>query len=216
MSPLIVCGWFTPDYRSWTDKLTASLDAVGAPHDIVAAPKLPGTWEANTMAKPVHLLAAMDRHPDKAIVFLDVDCEVKGDLSPLATIAGDVGFYVRSKWRRTGGMRFGFRSGTVVVRPTAAARAFVEAWAAAAREAPWGSVDQDALMLAMGRTPWCSFTMLPVEYCATDGDQVPAPVVLHDQASRGVSKIRRWRWPWDRSPWPAARCAGRAGQAGPS
>jgi hypothetical protein len=49
--------------------------------------------------------------------FLDVDCEVLGDLSPLAGITGDVGFYVRTKVRRSGGMRFGARSGTVVVRP---------------------------------------------------------------------------------------------------
>ena len=59
----IVCGWFTPDYRCWADKLITSLDAVGAPHDIVEVPKLPGSWEANTLAKPAQLLAAMDRIP---------------------------------------------------------------------------------------------------------------------------------------------------------
>ena len=43
----------------------------------------------------------MDRHPDKVIVLLDVDCRVLGDLSPLAEIGGDVGFYVRTKYRRS-------------------------------------------------------------------------------------------------------------------
>ena len=133
-----------PDYRAWAFKLITSLDDRGIPHDIVEVPKLPGSWEANTMAKPAHLLDAMDRHPDKVIVFLDVDCRVRGDLSPLAEIGGDVGFYLRTKWRRSGGMRFGARSGTVVVRPTAGARAYVEAWIAAAAEAPWGNVDQAA------------------------------------------------------------------------
>ena len=90
------------------------------------------------MAKPWQLLAAMDRHPNEVIVFLDVDCEVLGDLSPLAGITGDVGFYIRTKYRKTGGMRFGARSGTVVVRPTAGARQYVEAWATVARDAPWG------------------------------------------------------------------------------
>ena len=47
-------------------------------------------------------------------------------------------------------------------------------------------------MVAMGRVPWCGFTMLPVEYCATAGDCVPEPVILHDSASRGVRKIGRW------------------------
>ena len=154
-APFIVCAWHTPDYRPWADKLTASLDAIGAPYDIVEVPKLPGTWEANTMAKPGQLLAAMDRHPSEVIVFLDVDCEVLGDLSPLAGITGDVAFYIRTKYRRSGGMRFGARSGTVVVRPTPAARRYVEAWADAGRDAPWGDVDQTTQMIAMGRVPWC-------------------------------------------------------------
>jgi hypothetical protein len=89
-------------------------------------------------------------------------------------------------------MPFGARSGTVVVRPTLGARAYVQAWAAAAADAPWGDVDQTAQMYAMGRVPWCSFTMLPVEYCATAGDCVPEPVILHDSTSRGVRKIGRW------------------------
>jgi hypothetical protein len=78
------------------------------------------------MAKASQLLAAMDRHPGEVIIFLDVDCEVLSDLSPLAGITGDVGFYVRTKYRRSGGMRFGARSGTVVVRPTPAARLYVK------------------------------------------------------------------------------------------
>ena len=159
-TPLVVCAWHTPDYRAWACKLVTSLEARSIPHDIVEVPKLPGSWEANTLAKPAQLLAAMDRHPDKVVIFLDVDCEVLGDLSPLAGIGGDVGFYMRTKWRRSGGMRFGARSGTVVVRPTAGARQYVEAWEDAAREAPWGDVDQTAQMFAMGRAPGTSFTML--------------------------------------------------------
>jgi hypothetical protein len=130
---------------------------------------------------------------------------VRGDLSPLAEIGGDMGFYVRTKWRRSGGMRFGARSGTVVVRPTAGARAYVEAWEDAAAEAPWGDVDQTAQMVAMGRVPWCSFTMLPVEWCATAGDCVPEPVILHDSASRGARKIGRWRRRLWRSVWRIPR-----------
>ena len=189
--PYIVCGWYTPDYAAWADKLIASLDAHGIPHDFVECPKLPGSWEANTMAKPAQLLAAMDRHPSKCIVFLDVDCTVLGDLAPLAGIGGDVGFYMRTKWRRSGGMRFGARSGTVVVRPTAKARAYVYAWIDAAAEAPWGDVDQSAQMIAMGRAPSTSFTMLGLEWCATFEDDATAPVILHDSASRGVRKITR-------------------------
>ena len=160
-APFIVCAWHTSDNRPWADKLIASLEAVGAPYDVVEVPKFAGTWEANTMAKPGQLLAAMDRHPNEVIVFLDVDCEVLGDLSPLAGIAGDAGFYVRTKYRRSGGMRFGARSGTVVVRPTPAARRYVEAWADAGRDAPWGDVDQTTQMIAMGARPGASSRCCP-------------------------------------------------------
>ena len=181
---LIVCGWYTPDYRKWVDRLVPTLDARSIPHDFVEVPKLPGTWEANTMAKPKHLLAAMERHPDKVIVLVDVDCTVHGDLTPLAGIEGDIGFSLRGKYRRSDGVRFRIQSGTVVVKPTAAARAYVEAWAAAAAEAPWGYVDQDALLVAMGRVPWCSYTVLPVEMCAMPKDKVAAPIIFHDVGAK--------------------------------
>jgi hypothetical protein len=50
-APWIVCAWHTPDYRCWACELITSLDDRGIPHDIVEVPKLPGSWEANTMAK---------------------------------------------------------------------------------------------------------------------------------------------------------------------
>jgi hypothetical protein len=65
-APFIICGWHTPDYRAWAFKLITSLDDRGIPHDIVEVPELPGSWEANTMPKPVHLLDAM-RHISDAV-----------------------------------------------------------------------------------------------------------------------------------------------------
>jgi hypothetical protein len=87
-------AWLLPKRESGLNARSGTLERCtkdrNIPHDIVEVPKLPGTWEANTMAKPAHLLAAMDRHPDKVIVLLDVDCRVLGDLTPLAGIEGDV------------------------------------------------------------------------------------------------------------------------------
>src|SRR5262249_52148718 len=84
--PWIVCAYYTGDYRPWADLLISNLDFMRIPHDIVEVSKLPGGWEANTMAKPAQLLAAMDRHPGRTIIFLDVDCEVFGDLTPLSSM----------------------------------------------------------------------------------------------------------------------------------
>jgi hypothetical protein len=111
-----VCSAFRPDDRHRAAKLIASLEAIDAPHDIVETPRVSDSREANTMAKPTQIFAAMDRHPTKTIVFLDVGCEVLGSLEQLSRITGDVGFYVCSTFRRSGGMCFGARSGTIVLR----------------------------------------------------------------------------------------------------
>jgi hypothetical protein len=67
----------------------------------------------------------MDRHPDEVIVWLDVDCIVHGDLSPLADNRGDVAFRMHSKFRRHHkGARFRAQSGTMVFRPTPEARQY--------------------------------------------------------------------------------------------
>jgi hypothetical protein len=191
---IIVCGWYTPDYRAWAAKLITSLDALAIPHDIVQVPKLPGGWEANTLAKPVQVLAAMDRHPDKVIVFLDVDCTVRGDLFPLALLRGDVAFRFRTRRKRgRGGFRAGFLSGTLVIKPNAHARRFVEAW----RDCParYGDTDQTLLALALGTVEAVSIEPLHERW-------LYGGVIAHEHASRGSGKLsvtavrlqRLWAW----------------------
>lgn len=194
----IVCGWFTNDYREWWTQLRNQLDRIGAPHDFVEVSKLDGGWEANTLRKPGELMAAMNRHPDRTIIFLDVDCAIPGGyggLAELAQIGGDIGFYVRTKWRRSGGHRLGPRSGTIVARPTQHARAFVQTWIIESRAAPRYAVDQTSLAVAMGRMPGVTITALDVKYCAVPADRCERPVILHDSASRDQPKagrVRRW------------------------
>ncbi len=190
-SGYVVCGWYTPDYAHWLPPLKASLEKHGAPHDFALASKAGPQWEANTMRKPREVAAALERHPDKVVIFLDVDCVVHGPLDELANVRGDVAAYVRTKYRRNGGMRFGVRSGTLVFRPTRMARAFAANWVAAAAEAPWGDVDQTPLAIAIGRTPGVTIEPLDLRYCTTDGDKGAAnPIILHDSASRNVRKLK--------------------------
>lgn len=192
MRSWIICGWYTPDYAHWADRLRANLNAIGgAPNEFVEVPKRDGGWEANTMAKPLHVLSAMDRHPDKTIIFLDVDCAVCGtiqELDELAAISGDVGVYIRTRFRTNGDVRFGPRSGTLVIRPTSMARKFVETWIDTGMSAPRFAVDQDSLKVALGKTPGLSVTTLDVSACATRGDSVPLPLILHDKASADAAK----------------------------
>jgi hypothetical protein len=193
MSDLIVCGWYTPDYSVWADKLTANLSDLGLPHDFVQVEKPRGGWEKTTMLKAGEVLDAMDRHPGKVVIFLDVDCEVRSadKLRDLATIPGDVGFYLRTKWRRGGGTRIGTRSGTMVFKPTAAARRFVEVWRDQSEAAPKYSVDQDSLAVAMGKVQECVLSFLDVRYCAVATDKLADAWVLHASASESAWKAKK-------------------------
>jgi hypothetical protein len=187
----VVCGYYTPDYAVHALDLKADLDRVKAPHDIACVAKREGGWEANVRAKPIEIAAAMLRHPDKTIVWLDVDCSINGPLDGLAQISGDVAFFARTKLKSNGKPIFCPRSGTMVIRPTVAARAFIAAWGQASLAASKYSNDQDSLVVALGRVPSLSLTFLPNEACAIEADNCFCPIILHDtQKGKGVP---RWR-----------------------
>jgi len=192
MTDYAICGWYTPDYAHWKDRLVANLEGLGLEGDFVEVERPAAGWEKITMLKAAQVLAAMDRHPGKTVIFLDVDCLVvnKDKLLELANIEGDVGFYLRTKFRRNGGIRWATRSGTLVIRPTQAARQFIEAWRRLSDAAPGYSVDQDSLAVAMGKSP-VSMTFLDVRYCAVPSDNLPDPWVFHDSASKGVRKVKK-------------------------
>jgi hypothetical protein len=64
---------------------------LAAPYHFFAWDKVPGGWETNTRLKPTAILKAMDFYPEKVLIWVDVDCTVRGDLSPLANLRADVG-----------------------------------------------------------------------------------------------------------------------------
>ena len=119
--------------------------------------------ETNTMAKARHILAAMDRLPTEMIVWLDVDCILHGDLSPLTDIRGDVAFRMHSKFRRHHkGARFRAQSGTIALPPTPEARQFVESWREASERASYGEIDQSSPVVAMAESIGTRFVPLPL------------------------------------------------------
>jgi hypothetical protein len=188
--PFIVCGWYTPDYAHWLSTLVPSLEAVGAPHDFVEVPKTAGGWELNTMCKPREIAEAMRRHPGKVVIFIDVDCQALAPLDDLAEIGGDVGVYIRTRYRSNGDPKIGPRSGSMVFRPTRKALEFVEAWIDEGSRAARFGVDQDSLAVALGRVPGLSVTTLGVEWCAVPADKCERPKILHDSASRTIKTGR--------------------------
>jgi hypothetical protein len=192
-STYVVCGFYTPDYHRWLPKLIESLINWEAPYCFVRVPKVRGGWDANTMSKPQHILTAMDRHPDQVIIWLDVDCEVFGDLSPLAGIRADVAFRMHSKYRRWHkGTRFRAQSGTMVFRPTPEARQFVEDWKVASEKAPYGEIDQSSQVVAMARSVGITFEPLPLIYCENPDEYFMEAVVRHSSA-RATLRLPRTR-----------------------
>jgi hypothetical protein len=91
--------------------------------------KRSGGWERNTLRKPAMILKAMRRHPEKSIIFLDVDAVVHEPLDELAAIPGDIGLHLRIGIAHTGRPRLGMRSGTMVLRRTDRAASFLRRWA---------------------------------------------------------------------------------------
>lgn len=185
----VICGWYTPNYRHWADRLKANLDRIGEPWSFTEVQPLPGGWEANTLRKPAQILEAMGRHPDKMVIFLDVDCEVLHSLEELSEIDADIALHFRCKTLRDGMPRLMARSGTMVLNPHASTIAFLKAWRDLNKAAPFGTVDQRTLPAAIARTPGLSVEVLDVAFCATPADGVRSPVILHANASRSQKKV---------------------------
>ena len=86
-------------------------------------------------------------------------------------------------FKRISSIRWGARSGTMVFRPTPAARRFVEIWRDLSDTAPVYSIDQDSLAVAMGKSP-CTLDILDGRYCAVPKDNLQDPWIFHYSALR--------------------------------
>jgi len=200
----LVIGWFTPDYRPLAEAFATNLAEHQIPHHLFAKAKLDAGW--NTLRKPSVVLEAMELYPDRTLVLMDVDCIVRGDISPVVDVAGDVGITVicqnvpgrtDRRWRR--GRDAEWRhwiatecsSRVVVFRPTEGARAFAKAW-------EWhidhGHVNHDehsmvwAFMRSAGRT---SFSYLDRRYSGREVTDILDGVIVHDSAhTKQRTKVR--------------------------
>jgi hypothetical protein len=188
----LVVGWFTPDYRPLAERLAANLTAHGAPFHLWAKPKLAAGW--NTKRKPQIVLEAMEAYPDKTLILMDVDCLVKGDLSPVASIATDIGIALKPREGRKSRVVFTASSRVVVFRPTASARSFAETWAELC-EASGRSNDEPSLAWAYVRRPDLTYTQLDQRYIGREvntANAVDGIVIWHDSAHDPVRGRSSW------------------------
>jgi hypothetical protein len=183
----IVIGWFTPDYRPLAERFAANLAEHGAPHHLWAKPKLAPGW--NTRTKPSVVLEAMDAYPGKTLVLMDVDCIVKGDISPVTNIDGAVGINIKARQVRRWGrlqrrLAVAASSRVAVFRPTLGARAFAEEWERQCRRAHYGG-DETSMAWAYLIRSDVSYSFLDPLYAGREiaGALVTGEnVIVHDSA----------------------------------
>lgn len=121
----IVTGFYTPNYSAIADSFRHNLNEHSIPHKLYPVEMLGGTWQVQTLRKPEIALRALDEHPDRIVILMDVDCSVHGDLSPLLEPQCDVAVYpLRNK--RRGSLSASTR--VVVLHQTLGARHLLTAW----------------------------------------------------------------------------------------
>jgi hypothetical protein len=195
--PWLVIGWFTPDYRPLAEKLANNLDFHGAPYRLFAREKAEHGWDPRQ--KPSVVMHAMQRHPGKTLVLMDVDCIVAGNIEPVMNIEGDVGLSVkaRQKHRKRGGQQpivLMISSRVVVFRPTPKAWEFVVEWERLCQETR-AIDDETALGWAYIRKPLVATQQLDQRYVGLEIGALGTPpgVVIWHESAHDPQKRSAWR-----------------------
>lgn len=188
----IVVGYYTKNsiYETHAKKLIASLRKLSVNHDI-APIENQGSWDKNTHYKPGFILRMLDKYPDMAVVYNDVDSEflqypkLFDELScDVAVHLLDHALYHRRKVAPE------VLSGTIYFGNTNRAREIIGLWQTLCNEQMlvW---DQALLQLALGD----EYYKLPPQYCVIHDymKEVTNKVVVHYQASREQKLIEKFR-----------------------
>lgn len=189
-SDLVICGFFTPDYRHLAASLAEDVAPYHPFHFFSVSKE--GTWVNVVQRKPSIVLQAMDLYPSATIVLLDVDCSVRGPIDAMTDIPGDVSAYVKLKQTR----RFlspreqtlvHVSSRSMVFKPNDRARRLLTDWHTEIKTAhyPQGGCER-ALRMTLFRAAYLAFSPMDERFSgreitvASDSD-----LIVHDSASRG-------------------------------
>ena len=75
----IVCSFYTPDdyYGNHARQLREQLDELGIEHELLEITKAPGEdWADTTRRKIGFIRSVCERHPDKKVFWIDIDCRI--------------------------------------------------------------------------------------------------------------------------------------------
>lgn len=187
MSRGIVVCYYTVDtpYEVEYEAFARNVASYGLEIDATAIASV-GSWVGNCHQKPDIIRAALERHPDRTLMYLDVDARLSRYPDLIDTFVGDVSFHRRNGWE--------LLSGTMLWRSNARTLALVDLWRRCRSQSP-GQWDQRTLDTAIGlaetEIPDLRVVPLPPEYAKIFDimQGVANPVVTHYQASRRLKKI---------------------------
>lgn len=192
----IVTGFYTANYSGLSRRLRDNLDAYSIPHAIYPVEHIGETWLAQPLRKPSIVLRAMEEHPGRTVVLMDVDCTVHGPIDPIISDAADISIFLRTDRQ----YRVHCSSRVVVFRPTQPTVDLLKAWQASCQDAldRLASVrapatksrsrsliaenDETLLMRAITLQKNLTIKMLPIEYAGNAHGLVPDAVISHDSA----------------------------------
>ena len=180
-SDFLVIGFFTPNYEPAASAFAKNLAEHRISHHLYARPIVEGDWYSQTRQNPSELAAARRDYPDGLLLFMDVDCRVRGDIGEILQSRGDIAM-------RTKGTAMGTRQAlkpctrVMLVRPTIGADAFIAGWEAACQRARDGNSAEYMLIQAMSDSPEnYSVGTLPITYAGMELHDAPADaVIVHD------------------------------------
>jgi hypothetical protein len=176
--PLVI-GFFTPDYAAAAEAFAKNLVVHRVSHHLYAREKVAGGWRAQIYQKPATLAVAREAYPDAVLVFMDVDCSLRGGISEIAPARGDVA--LRVKGRAVGrGYALKLSSRVIVVMPTSGGAAFIDAWNTECRVHEMGT--ESALVPAIEHSAGrFALAALPLRYAGMELRDAPADaVIVHD------------------------------------
>jgi hypothetical protein len=183
--PLFV-SFYTPGlYAGKAARLLLSLRRLGLEYRIDEVEDL-GSWDANTKYKAEFILAMLEAHPGRNIVWVDADAVVRAYPALFYEMQGDVGVHYRNGKE--------LLSGTMFFRNVPRVQALVKSWIKENAKTPqeW---EQRTLQRVLTK-PWrfgrprVKVWDLPPTYCQIYDLMADAgePVIEHFQASREAKR----------------------------
>ena len=192
----IVVGFFTPDYYPLAEKLSENLNQFEISHHLYACEKTPGEWGHQTLRKPDILKRARLDHPDKTLIFMDVDCSVRGDIVDMLAIQADIALPMGRKPMKNGtALKPGTR--VILIRPTTMSDRFLDLWDQKCR-LDMRPVENDEIRVQMAIEDSAgsfTFGILPRAFTGIEiRKSEPSDVIVHDSArdeARFLGRLRK-------------------------